>query len=154
MMLASPVFEAMLEHSTFKEGSKLSSAGKVGVSLPDDDPTSFKIILDIVHGRNKLVPRQVSLQWLTEISTLVNKYQIAEAVESFSEGWIDALKEGLLTKYTTDEELWIVHCWLGIAWVFGRKKMTALTERGCYAPLAKEIQEALPIPDLIVGTFL
>jgi BTB/POZ domain len=148
MMLASPVFKAMLEHSTFKEGRKLSSAGKVEVSLPDDDPTSFKIILDIIHGRNKQVPRQISLQLLTEISVLVNKYQMTEAVESFSEGWIDALKGGLPTKYTRDEEIWVVHYWLGISWVFGKdeefKNMTALTERGCYAPLAEEIEESLP----------
>jgi hypothetical protein len=157
MMLASPVFKAMLQHSTFKEGRKLSSTGTVEVPLLDDDPAPFKIILDIIHGRNKSVPRQINLQSLTSVSILVDKYRMAESVESFSDGWIDALKEYLPTKYVTQEDAQDVHRWLGISWVFGKdeefKKMTALVERGCYAALAEDIEEGLPIPDLIVGTF-
>ena len=86
MMLASPVFKAMLQRSTFKEGTKLSSAGKVEVPLPDDNPTAFIIVLDVIHGRNKRVPRKMDLEMLARISVIVDKYQMAEAVESYSDG--------------------------------------------------------------------
>jgi hypothetical protein len=49
LMLASPVFKAMLQHSNFKEGEELHSTGKVEVPLPDDDPDAFKILLDIIQ---------------------------------------------------------------------------------------------------------
>jgi hypothetical protein len=157
MMLASPVFKAMLQHSTFKEGRKLGSAGKVEVPLPDDNPDQFQVVLDIIHGRNRRVGREIDLDSLTAISIVVDKYQMAEAVESFLDGWIEGLRKGLPTKYITDKEIQDVHRWLGISWVFGKeeefKEMTKLTERGCYASLAEDIEEGLPIPDLIVGMF-
>lgn len=49
LMLASPVFKAMLQHSNFKEGEELHSTGKVSIPLPDDDPDAFKILLDIIQ---------------------------------------------------------------------------------------------------------
>jgi hypothetical protein len=49
LMLASPVFKAMLQHSNFKEGEELHSTGKVSVPLPDDEPDAFKILLDIIQ---------------------------------------------------------------------------------------------------------
>lgn len=49
LMLASPVFKAMLQHSNFKEGDELHSTGSVEVPLPDDDPDAFKILLDIIQ---------------------------------------------------------------------------------------------------------
>ena len=64
MMLVSPVFKAMLQASTFKEGQKLSAAGKVEVPLPEDDSTAFEVVLNIIHGRNKLVPRVLSLEFV------------------------------------------------------------------------------------------
>jgi hypothetical protein len=49
LMLASPVFKAMLQHSNFKEGQELHVNGKVEIPLPDDDPEAFKILLDIIQ---------------------------------------------------------------------------------------------------------
>jgi hypothetical protein len=49
LMLVSPVFKAMLQHSNFKEGNELQTNGKVEVPLPDDDPDAFKILLDIIQ---------------------------------------------------------------------------------------------------------
>lgn len=86
MMLASPFFKAMLKGGVFKEGRKLKSNGKVEVPLPDDNPDHFRAILDIIHGRNRQVPRTMDLVSLVEVSILVDNYQKAEAVESFSGG--------------------------------------------------------------------
>ncbi|KAF7920654.1 hypothetical protein BELL_0335g00090 [Botrytis elliptica] len=45
MCLASPVFKAMLQHSNFKEGRELASVGKIEISLPDDDPDAFAVLM-------------------------------------------------------------------------------------------------------------
>jgi hypothetical protein len=158
MMLASPVFKAMLQHSRFKEGQELSATGKVEIPLSDDDPDAFTIILDIIHGRNRQVPREIDLELLSPISKLVDKYQMVEAVESFSNGWINAIEKFLPAEYATLEDAEEVHRWLGIAWVFAREdefgRMTELMERGCGEGLAESIEEVLPIPGLIVGMLL
>jgi hypothetical protein len=155
MMLASPVFKAMLQRGNFKEGRELGTNGSVNVPLPDDNPEAFLVLLHIIHGRNRLVPRQVSMELMTRISILVDKYQMVEAVEVFSCSWIEDLKMSLPTLYSTPEEQEAVHRWVGISWVFGKrvefKAMTQLIERGSNANLAENIEEGLPIPEILIS---
>lgn len=156
-MLASPVFRVMLQSGRFSEGRTLNSTGNVEIQLLDDDPDTFKFILDIIHGGNKQVPRKLDLAALAKISTVVHKYQMTEAVESFSEAWISALTGDLEVQYCKRKEKDNVHRWLATSWAFGREKefkeMTFLMERGCYANLTDVIEESLPIPQLVVGKF-
>jgi hypothetical protein len=155
MMLASPVFRAMLD-GNFKEGCDLTSNGKVQVPLPNDDPTALAIVLDIIHGHNRRVPREVDLELLTEISILADKYQMVEAVEFFAESWIEGLKSSIPEDYSTEKR--DVHRWIGISWVFGRssefKTMTELTGTSTGAGLVDDVDERLPIPSIILGTVL
>jgi hypothetical protein len=111
MILGSPIFKAMLQPSNFKEGRELSASGKVEVGLPDDDANAFRIVLDIIHDHNRRVPKQISLELITRISTLVDKYQMVEAVEPFSDVWIEGLRSGLPTAYGSDSKE-NVHQWI------------------------------------------
>lgn len=155
MMLASPVFRAMLD-GNFKEGCDLTSNGKVQVPLPDDDPAAFAIVLDIIHGHNRRVPREVDLELLTEISILVDKYRMVEAVEFFAESWIEGLKPGLPKKYWSEKQN--VHKLIGISWVFDRssefKSMTKITGTSTGAGLVDDVDDRLPIPTIILGIVL
>jgi hypothetical protein len=157
MMLASPVFKAMLQASTFKEGQKLSAAGKVEVPLPEDDPNAIEVALNIIHGRNKLVPRVLSLELLTSVSLLVDKYQMAEAVQCFSDTWISALIEDIPEVYPSKTDSDNVLLWLQVSWVFENSevftKMTELLERGCGAYLRILVDERRLIPGPIFGKF-
>jgi hypothetical protein len=92
LTMVSPVFKAMLHRGNFREGRELGNTGSVDVPLPDDNPDAFLIILDVLHGYHRKVPRDISLLMLTCISILVDKYQMVEAVEVFSNGWIEHLK--------------------------------------------------------------
>ncbi|PMD25408.1 hypothetical protein NA56DRAFT_565466 [Hyaloscypha hepaticicola] len=151
MMLASPVFRAMLD-GNFKEGCDLTSNGKVQVPLPDDDPEAFAIVLDIIHGHNRRVPREVELELLTEISILVDKYQIYEAVEFFAESWIEGLNFSLPRDYWREKK--DVHTWIAISWVFDHssefKSMTKLTGRATCAGLVDDVDDRLPFPTSIL----
>ncbi len=155
MMLASPVFRAMLD-GNFKEGCDLTSNGKVQVPLTDDDPAAFAIVLNIIHGHNRRVPREVDLELLTEISILVDKYQMVEVVEFFAESWIEGLKPGLPKDYGSEKQN--VHKWIGISWVFDLsnefKSITKLTGTSTGAGLVDDVDDRLPIPTIILGIVL
>jgi hypothetical protein len=91
MTLASPVFKAMLATGGFKEGLGRNAAGQLEVELSEDDQAVMIIVLNIIHGRNRVVPKRIDLNMLTNLAILVDKYQMVEAVESFSEFWTDHL---------------------------------------------------------------
>jgi BTB/POZ domain len=149
LMLASPVFKAMLQHSTFKEGDTLRTSGQVKVPLPDDDPTALKILLDIVHGRVRQVPRQVNLKVMTDLSVLVDKYQMLEIVELYAEIWMSTLKSSVPIFFTAD-----LLPWLSISWVFGLadqfKQVSRIAMRGS-TELFGAREEYLPIPQHVFG---
>ena len=156
MRLVSPVFKAMLQSGNFKEGRELSSAGKVEVSLPDDDPDAFIIIMDIIHGRNRRVPKVIDMETLIRIAMLVDKYQMVEAVEAFSDMWIEKLKRDMPPDHYQPVE---TGQWLGISWVFGKgeefKVVTMNLERHALAPWYDRGYRygGLPVPDIIFGSF-
>lgn len=151
MMLSSPVFKAMLQHGTFKEGKALQTNGKAEIPLSDDDVEGWEIILNIIHGRSRKVPRQVNLLDMTEISILVDKYQMTEAVEVFSDSWIEDLKIDIPTELSQGG----VFSWIGISWVFGKRvefqKMTSLVLKQIHGDTLTATTIGLPIPNLICG---
>jgi hypothetical protein len=71
---------------------KLCETHELEVSLADDDPVIFLILLDILHHYIKKVPRLISLVRLTRITILVEKYQMQESLEMFSDIRIDGLE--------------------------------------------------------------
>jgi len=154
MMLASPVFRAMLRLDNFKEGKTLHSTGKVEVSLPDDDPVAFIVLLNIIHGRTREVPRTIELKLLASISILVDKYQMQEVVEMYSDTWIEDLKGSIPTDYSESAATTIM-TWLGIAWVFRKaeqfKQLTLFVEQEGDDRVEEDIEQGTPIPDPVIG---
>lgn len=156
-MLASPVFKAMLTHS-FKEGETLRATGKVKIPLPDDDPVVFTIILDIIHGRGRRVPRVVPLKLLALLSNAVDKYRLLESVAIFSDVWINEALEEMTVE--EPEELLL---WLSISWVFRHAakfmQVTELLVRESQGgdPFvefkSENLRQSLPIPQTVLGNF-
>ncbi|TGO58805.1 hypothetical protein BCON_0051g00450 [Botryotinia convoluta] len=148
MCLASPVFKAMLQHNNFKEGRELASAGKIEISLPDDDPDAFAILMCIIHGRTRNVPRQIDLDLLSRISTLVDKYQLHEVVEIMSGRWISLLEAELPEEFTDD-----LLPWLSISWVFEKpsifKEVTRIAERHSNGKIVED-RDDIPIPNRVL----
>ncbi|KAH7420004.1 hypothetical protein BKA64DRAFT_752558 [Cadophora sp. MPI-SDFR-AT-0126] len=145
LMLASRVFRAMLQHSNFKEGDELRKNGRVEVTLPDDNYIAFGIMMDIIHGRVSKIPRQVSLEILTDISILVDKYETLESFGLILDVWMTSLlptvcDQGVLS-------------WLSIAWVFRLpdcfQKMTRLLQYAADDTAKQGVWDHLPIPDRV-----
>jgi hypothetical protein len=146
LILASSVFEAMLQ-DRFKEGQALRFTGYLELPLPDDDPVAFSTLLDIIHGHTRKVPRMVDFQLLAHIAILVDKYQLHEVVEVFSNMWIKALELEVPQSLTDD-----LIPWLCIFWVFENsdkfKHMTQIIERESDGTIGVE---DLPIPPRVLG---
>lgn len=150
MMLASPVFKAMLRGS-FQEGLKLKEAGKVEIPLPDDDCAAWKILLNIIHGRYMAIPLQLKLQVMTQIAVLVDKYRMHEVVYLFLPTWRKAMDY----PPTCWED---IISWICISWVFElREEFRELTKKvqlDCDKTFESTIKlynlDNLPIPQLII----
>ena len=149
LTLASSVFARML-YGEFREAETLRSAGQAEFRLPDDDPVALSILLNIVHGHNRRVPRRLELTMLTEVASLVDKYYMVEVIEVYSDMWVDNLKDDVPRSFTND-----LLPWLCISWVFQKAKIFKNTTKIAQCESKRVVGEArtsvLPIPNPIIG---
>jgi len=158
LILASPTFRTSLGSDTYPEGRTLQSEGSLAIPLPDDDPDVMIILLNIIHGLSGKVPRRVDLNTLSRLAVAINHRHLHEAVELWSDTWIDNLKrdEGLPSSYTPEVSL----SWLFIFWVFRKDQdfriMSKLLERECDHSLESELETVYVgphIPASIISEF-
>lgn len=146
LALSSPYFSRLL-NGGFKEASQFKSQGFLSIPVKDWEALPFLMLMVILHGKTRKVPRKVSLERLIEMAFLVDFYECLEAVEVFSEMWInDLAQEPCLSNRDN------AHPWLFISWVFHRGDI--------FGKLTQEIQEistgriegaGFPIPAVVLG---
>lgn len=92
LCLASPVFKAMLR-SGFKEGltAETSSQNPKYIALPDDDPTAFKTVCQVIHCRLDTVPAELDIDCLHQLATLCDKYQVIIPMLNCATLWVRKL---------------------------------------------------------------
>ncbi|KAI1486584.1 hypothetical protein F5X96DRAFT_654325 [Biscogniauxia mediterranea] len=74
------------------------------------DLAAFEIVMDIIHGQNRRVPRAVDLEMLAKVAVIVDDLQCREAVEIFADMWLSKLEESAPPQglsYSRDLVLWI-----------------------------------------------
>jgi hypothetical protein len=152
LRLASTYFDKMLGGG-WLEGSTLRNDGCVEVRLQNDsekDPSAFLILLNIIHGHTRKVPRALDLKMLTRLAVLVDYYDCHEVIEVFSDIWIDGLKNALPKTYSADLVRWV---W--ISWVFNKSEQFRDAMRIAQRQSKGAIKTYwLPIPSLIDGQYL
>lgn len=148
LILASPNFATLLGPN-FREGQTLRSEGSVAVLLDEDDPDATIILMNIVHGKTRQVPRTISFDMLVDIAMLVDKRDILEAIEPFTDIWIANQQIPLPASYSSN-----VMMWLMISWVFEKPqlfaKMGQILERQGDVSFGED-SEGLPLPPGLVG---
>lgn len=107
MCLASPVWRAMLDPS----GSWKEAQDGSHVILPEDDPDSLRIVLDIVHFQFHRIPDSLTYMQLLELSILCDKYDTARLILP----WFQSHWKSSFSKYAQNHGK---ECSLLIAWVF------------------------------------
>jgi BTB/POZ domain len=149
LILASPVFKRLLKGG-FAESQSLGSAGTAEITLPDDDPPALQILLNIIHGHTRKVPRDIDFYTLTQIAILIDKYCLHEVAEVFTDMWFDELKQHIPGSFS--EELMP---WVCVSWILHKplyfKKTTEIAMRESEGHLEGAMTIPLPIPEKILS---
>ncbi|KAH8730304.1 hypothetical protein GQ44DRAFT_701142 [Phaeosphaeriaceae sp. PMI808] len=114
LTLASPKFERMLAGGRWKEGVRHETDGLYHIDAEDWDKEALLLLLEVLHHRNRRVPRRVSLEMLAKIAVLIDYYNCAEALEAFTEQWIEHLKvdSPVPSHFCRDLMLWMCIAWV------------------------------------------
>lgn len=151
LILVSPFFRRLLK-GPFAESNALSSAGTAEITLPEDDSQALHVLLNIIHGHTKKVPRAVNIGMLTQIAVLIDKYCLHEVAEVFTDMWFDKLREDIPQSFT--EELMP---WLCISWVLRKPKFfkdtTKIAMQESEGHLEGATKISLPIPAKVLGQY-
>ena len=149
LRLASPYFKRMFQ-SGWLEGDALRAKGLAEVHLQnDEDPNALLILLNIIHGHTRAVPRSVDLRMLAKIAILVDFFECYETIEVFSDMWINVFKGSLPQSIGKDLTRWIWICW-----VFNKpnqfKAVTRIAEQQSTGPIETY---GFPIPNIVIGQY-
>jgi hypothetical protein len=115
--------------------------------LLDHEPNALLVLLKLIHGRNWDVPRQLDLTTLTEISILVDHYDLRETVSMMAECWRSNID--FRRPHTFDKE---ILQWMCVSWVFDWREIwnevTRVAKLHCFSLIC---ETRLPIPKLALG---
>jgi hypothetical protein len=109
LALASTHFKKMMD-GPWREAHEIHDDGLRHWVLDDFDPDALAIVLNIIHGKSRRVPRIVQLEALVEIARIVDYVECHEAVEVYSSPWIRQLEDTVPSSYawyTTELAYWI-----------------------------------------------
>jgi hypothetical protein len=145
LILASPQAKRMLE-GAWKEPSTLKLQGSLALEEKDWDVEALLILMNILHCRNKSVPRKISLEMFVRVAVLVDYYECYEAVEIYSDMWLEHLREELPATYCKELVLWIC-----VSWIFRQSAEFGMATSVALQHSKGPIQTMeLPIPERIV----
>ncbi|RDW61716.1 uncharacterized protein DSM5745_10388 [Aspergillus mulundensis] len=140
-----PYFSRMF-NGGFKEASELESQGSVVITVEDWEALPFLLLLMVIHGKSRMIPRKVDMETLVDIAILVDFYECYEVVGVISDMWINDLLESHPLAYNDD-----VHSWLFISWVFARKEIFSKITQIMQVSSTEAIDSAgLLIPGVII----
>jgi hypothetical protein len=146
LILASPVFKKMLK-GQWHESAALLSRQPVQLPIEDWDADAMCILMNIIHGKTRRVPRSIDLIMLAKMSVLVNYYDCLEVVDLFSNMWIRDLEKSMPKTYCKDLILWIL-----ISHVFRRARLfKTATHRALEYSTGPLQTMGLPIPARVIG---
>jgi hypothetical protein len=114
LRLASPRFDSMLTKGKWTEGVPNENDGRYHISAEDWDVEALLLLLNVLHHRNRQVPRILSLEMLAKIAVLIDYYDCAEAVELCTERWTEHIRKASPIPSVVCRDLML---WMCISWV-------------------------------------
>lgn len=148
LILVSSVFERLLK-GAFAESHSLRSTGTLEIRLPEDAPKAFEIILNIIHGHTKKVPRKVAIELLTQICVLVDKYRFDEVAMIFTDMWFENLRRSSPVSFTMR-----LLSWICVSWVLRKEEMFKRVTKLAVSESDDHLDSDLPIPGSIFGWYI
>ncbi|KAF5628785.1 hypothetical protein F52700_7877 [Fusarium sp. NRRL 52700] len=102
LSLASPILSSLLQQSA--EANEIYLTGW--------DAKALATVLNVIHGRNAQVPRNVNFKFLTQVAAIVHHLKCAEAVQLLSAFWLSTLESEAVTHFNSDCLLWLFSSWV------------------------------------------
>ncbi|KAK8103650.1 uncharacterized protein PG998_010683 [Apiospora kogelbergensis] len=110
------------------------------------DPDALLILMNIIHGRHRTVPRRIELERLAKIAVLVDYYGCHEVVDIFMSVWNACFKGKFPVEYNQKLVLW-----MAISWISSRANIFKMMTRNAIKCSKNTIQTMnLPIPEHII----
>lgn len=135
-------FIEMLEASQLREGNHAQ------LTLDDLNSRAITILMDIFHCKTRKVPQHIDLDLLTNIAVAVDYLDCHEAVEMWTNQWVQQLDTTVTSEWNAQTLQWLC-----IASVFGRRpllsRLMGSTSRKLAGPMSSR---GLPIPIRVIGT--
>jgi hypothetical protein len=150
MKLASPVFRRM-STGPWKESQDLAAGERIEIKRGDRDVESIDallILMNVIHGHGRKVPREVTLDTLADIAMHVDYMECYEAVDVMAEIWIDKLLKSMPFTFCDD-----IVSWIFISWVFQQPSAFTTATKIAVTQSQQRIDPgSLAIPQRILGT--
>ncbi|KAK1636321.1 hypothetical protein BDP81DRAFT_489675 [Colletotrichum phormii] len=106
LALASRYFSTKLS-GPWIEASFKHADGCFHMDATDWDPEVLLILMQVIHGKMRSVPRQIDLGTLAKMAVLVDYYDCHEVIELYSFIWIEPLRKNLPVDYCRELVLWL-----------------------------------------------
>ncbi|KAH6961856.1 hypothetical protein BKA56DRAFT_599344 [Ilyonectria sp. MPI-CAGE-AT-0026] len=142
LILASSVFRKML-NGPWKEGTT-SRESLRSLSASDWDVDALLMLLNIVHGHHRKVPKYLCLKALTNFAIIVDYYNCHEIVEIFADRWLNGMEGNLPSFHGPNSTFHLCVAWV-FKWSEQVEAMTQLGLRHGEGP----IETNLPIAEIL-----
>ncbi|KAL0768349.1 hypothetical protein CaCOL14_009324 [Colletotrichum acutatum] len=148
LALASRYFYAKLS-GPWMEASVKHIDGCYHMDASDWDSDALLVLMQVIHGKTRSVPRRIDLEMLAKLAFLVDYYDCHEVIEIYCPLWIESLRDTLPVYYGRDVVLWLL-----ISYIFQQddifQQMTHVAISKSVGPIRTM---ELPIPSGLVGKF-
>ncbi|OBS23115.1 hypothetical protein FPOA_03674 [Fusarium poae] len=154
LRLASPFFDKMLKGG-FQE-AKPNNEGLLEFRAQDWNVRALLILLDIIHGHHRQVPKELDLDTIAHIALLVDYYDCLEIVDVFSDHWLTNLAEWEIYEWSEVHRNSAFHfdkaevLMLFSAWIFRKQKEFKNLVMSAIYETSGPIETELPIPSHIL----
>ena len=146
LVLASKYFKRKLT-PCWKEDYFIVDAGKTTMELVGWDADALLIVLNIIHGHARAVPRSISLEMMAKVAVIVDYLQCLEVVELFTIMWFQNLRSMAEVRYGRELVLWTLVCA-----VFQQSEKLIVAARIMVEQSPGPVQSmVLPMPEMFIG---
>ncbi|KAF3765393.1 hypothetical protein M406DRAFT_16211, partial [Cryphonectria parasitica EP155] len=119
LTVACPRFDKMLS-GDWMEAKQIYLDGCRHVDLEGNfDPAALGILLNVLHGKTRIIPKTLDLDMLTKVAVLVDDFGCNEAIQIWSDLWIQKLEIELPMVSEAASEEYLKN-WIVISAVFGK----------------------------------
>lgn len=141
LMYASKYYQTMLAGNWAE--TKARNGYRYQIATSEWSYDAVLILMNILHGRTRDVPRKLDLETLAQVAALTDYYECSDAVDFFSKTWAENLEDPEPSAYGRKLLLR-----MSIAWVFGEgevyHKLAKIVLRSIRGPMHQLDLPGLP----------